>query len=182
MRRGILLLLLPLLGSDAGPAWAQERVDLELVLLPDASGSIDPAEVQFQRRGWAGAVTSPEVLAAIQAALAEPRTLKVVFGYARQRTFILRKAGVGVDLDQDDLVNQVIVDTVRGRLTWNPNAVALSTHLCGAIRARTSKLLTRRKPAAPEEEPCAASFSPARPIRATVWPPGGDALITRSAT
>jgi len=93
----------------------------------------------------------PEVLAAIQAELAEPRTLKVVFGYARKRAFILRQAGVGVDLEQNDLVNQVIVDTVRGRLTWNPDAVALSTHLCGAIRARTSKLLTRRKPTAPEE-------------------------------
>ncbi len=93
----------------------------------------------------------PEVLAAIQAALAEPRTLKVVFGYARKRVFLLQKLGVGVDLDQDDLVNQVIVDTVRGRLTWNPEAVALSTHLCGAIRGRTSKLLTRRKPAALEE-------------------------------
>ena len=93
----------------------------------------------------------PEVLAAIQAALAEPRTLKVVFGYARKRAFILRKTGVGIDLEQNDLVNQVILDTVRGRLTWNPDAVALSTHLCGAIRARTSKLLTRRKPVAPEE-------------------------------
>ncbi len=75
----------------------------------------------------------------------------MVFGYARKRAFILRQAGVGVDLEQNDLVNQVIVDTVRGRLTWNPDAVALSTHLCGAIRARTSKLLTRRKPTAPEE-------------------------------
>ena len=75
----------------------------------------------------------------------------MVFGYARKRVFLLQKLGVGVDLDQDDLVNQVIVDTVRGRLTWNPEAVALSTHLCGAIRGRTSKLLTRRKPAALEE-------------------------------
>ncbi len=93
----------------------------------------------------------PEVLAAIQAALAEPRTLKVVLGYARKRVFFLQKYGVGVDLDQDDLVNQVIIDTVRGHLTWKPDAVALSTHLCGAIRARTWKLLKRRRPAAPEE-------------------------------
>ncbi len=77
----------------------------------------------------------PEVLAAIQAALAEPRTLKVVFGYARRRAFLLRKFGVGIDLNQDDLVNQVIVDTVRGRLTWNPETVALSTHLRCDFRA-----------------------------------------------
>jgi hypothetical protein len=94
----------------------------------------------------------PTVLAAIQAALDEPRTLKVVLGYARKRVFILQKASVGVDLDPDDLVNQAIVDTVRGRLKWNTEAVALSTHLCGAIRGRTSKLLTRRKPTGPEEE------------------------------
>ncbi len=93
----------------------------------------------------------PEVLAAIQAELGQPRTLRVVFGYARKRAYALAKAGVGIDLDHDDLVNQVIVDTVRGRLTWKPEAVALSTHLCGAIRGRTSKLLTRRKPAAAEE-------------------------------
>lgn len=92
----------------------------------------------------------PEVLAAIEAAL-EPGTLRKVFGYARKRMFLLQKAGVGVDLEADDLVNQVIVDTAQGRLTWKPDAVALSTHLCGAIRARTSKLLTRRKAAAPED-------------------------------
>jgi len=92
----------------------------------------------------------PEVLAAIEAAL-EPGTLRKVFGYARKRMFLLQKAGVGVDLEADDLVNQVIVDTAQGRLTWKPDAVALSTHLGGAIRARTSKLLTRRKAAAPED-------------------------------
>lgn len=93
----------------------------------------------------------PEVLAAIQAALAEPGMLRKVFGYARKRVFTLQKAGVGVDLEADDLVNQAIVDTVQGRLTWKPDAVALSTHLCGAIRTRTFKLMTRRKAAAPED-------------------------------
>ena len=93
----------------------------------------------------------PDVLAAIQAALAEPRTLRVVFGYTWKRAFLLRKHGVGVDLDVDDLVNQVIVDTVCGTLTWKPDAVALSTHLCGAIRSRTWKLLNRRKPTDTED-------------------------------
>jgi hypothetical protein len=50
------------LGSVAGAA---ERVDLELVLLADASGSIDDAEVHFQRQGYAAAITHPEVLGAI---------------------------------------------------------------------------------------------------------------------
>jgi hypothetical protein len=49
----------------AGQVAAAERVDLELVLLADASGSIDDAEIHFQRQGYAAAITHPEVLAAI---------------------------------------------------------------------------------------------------------------------
>jgi hypothetical protein len=40
-------------------------VDLELVLLADASRSIDAAEIAFQRRGYAEAMASDEVLDAI---------------------------------------------------------------------------------------------------------------------
>lgn len=50
------------LGVDVAAA---ERVDLELVLLADASGSIDDAEIQFQRQHYAAAIAHPEVLAAI---------------------------------------------------------------------------------------------------------------------
>ncbi|SHG86160.1 DUF1194 domain-containing protein [Marivita hallyeonensis] len=46
------------------PAWAQDT-DLELVLLADASGSIDQREIDFQRQGYAAAITDPEVLSAI---------------------------------------------------------------------------------------------------------------------
>lgn len=59
MRR--LFLLLTLLAT---PAQAQD-VDLELVLLADASGSIDQAEIEFQRQGYATALTDPRVVAAI---------------------------------------------------------------------------------------------------------------------
>lgn len=48
----------------AAPLWAQDT-DLELVLLADASGSIDQREIDFQRQGYASAITDPEVLAAI---------------------------------------------------------------------------------------------------------------------
>ena len=48
----------------ATPLWAQDP-DLELVLLADASGSIDQREIDFQRQGYAAAITDPEVLAAI---------------------------------------------------------------------------------------------------------------------
>jgi hypothetical protein len=66
MRRAIAALAV-LSGLAAGPAAAaaQEQVDLELVLLADASRSIDDGEIRLQREGYAAALTHPEVLAAI---------------------------------------------------------------------------------------------------------------------
>jgi hypothetical protein len=59
------LLAILLVGLLGFPAAAAERVDLELVLLADASGSIDDAEIHFQRQGYAAAITHPAVLDAI---------------------------------------------------------------------------------------------------------------------
>jgi hypothetical protein len=59
---GAFALSVSLLGAAAGAA---EPVDLELVLLADASGSIDDAEIRFQRHGYAAAITHPAVLGAI---------------------------------------------------------------------------------------------------------------------
>src|SRR5918996_1194838 len=50
----------------AGEAAAAESVDLELVLLADASRSIDDGEILVQRQGYAAAITHPEVLGAIE--------------------------------------------------------------------------------------------------------------------
>jgi len=50
---------------SAGATKASEAVDLELVLLADASGSIDQAELRFQREGYAAAITHPAVITAI---------------------------------------------------------------------------------------------------------------------
>ena len=47
-------------------AVAQERTDVELVLLADASGSIDDAEILFQRQGYADAITDPQILSVIR--------------------------------------------------------------------------------------------------------------------
>ena len=62
--RQVLSLVLALI-LLAGPASADENVDLELVLLADASRSIDEVEVRLQRRGYAAAITHPQVLSAI---------------------------------------------------------------------------------------------------------------------
>jgi len=59
------IVLAVIAGTDDGAAAAQEPVDLELVLLADASRSIDEGEIRFQRQGYAAAITHPDVLAAI---------------------------------------------------------------------------------------------------------------------
>ncbi|MEM9048108.1 MAG: DUF1194 domain-containing protein [Pseudomonadota bacterium] len=52
--------------ADAEP---NEEVDLELVLLADATGSIDAAEIRFQREGYVKAITDPAVIRAIESGL-----------------------------------------------------------------------------------------------------------------
>ncbi|MCI4663217.1 MAG: DUF1194 domain-containing protein [Neomegalonema sp.] len=51
----------------APAARAQTRVDIELVLLSDASGSIDTGEIRLQRQGYAKAFRDPKVVAAMTA-------------------------------------------------------------------------------------------------------------------
>jgi hypothetical protein len=65
MRFLVLTLLLVLPGLAA--AWQPdgEEVDLELVLAVDVSRSMSPEELEIQRRGYAEALTSDEVVAAI---------------------------------------------------------------------------------------------------------------------
>jgi len=61
----LLLTSLLLLGLLAAPARA-ESVDLELVFAADGSGSIDDEELRLQRKGWADALTSQDVLTGIK--------------------------------------------------------------------------------------------------------------------
>jgi hypothetical protein len=67
VRSAILASLLGAAALAQIPAAAAEPVDVELVLAADGSGSIDDDELAFQRRGYADAITSPEVLNAIRA-------------------------------------------------------------------------------------------------------------------
>lgn len=54
-----------LLASHTARAEESASVDIELVLLADASGSIDNDEIMFQRRGYASAFRDPEVVQAM---------------------------------------------------------------------------------------------------------------------
>jgi hypothetical protein len=51
--------------SFAPPSLAEEPVDVELVLAADISLSMSPDELEIQRRGYAAALTDPNVLEAI---------------------------------------------------------------------------------------------------------------------
>jgi len=78
------LLALPFL---ALPAFAQE-VDLELVLLADASGSITQSEIDFQRQGYASAITDPAVLAVIASTMTGSIAVTYVEWAANQATVV----------------------------------------------------------------------------------------------
>ena len=54
-----------LAGQPAQAETEQTQVSLELVLLADATGSIDNDEIRFQRAGYAAAITDPAVIDAI---------------------------------------------------------------------------------------------------------------------
>ncbi len=69
------------------PLHAQE-VDLELVLLADASGSITQGEIDFQRQGYATAITDPAVLNAITSNLTGSIAITYVEWAANQVTVV----------------------------------------------------------------------------------------------
>ncbi len=81
------LFLCTLTTQDVG-AEKPFEVDLELVLLADASGSIDQAEIRFQRRGYASAIMHPQVLATI----AKGALKRIAITYMEWATIALRRS------------------------------------------------------------------------------------------
>jgi hypothetical protein len=71
----------------AAPLHAQE-VDLELVLLADASGSITQSEIAFQRQGYASAITHPDVIGAIRSTMTGTIAVTYVEWAANQATVV----------------------------------------------------------------------------------------------
>ena len=62
----IVLVFTVAISTIGAVAAVAEEVDLELVILADASRSIDNAEIRFQRQGYADAIVHPDVLGAIR--------------------------------------------------------------------------------------------------------------------
>jgi len=74
---GSLFLSASLCIAGPPPAQAETEVDLELCLASDGSGSISTEEFAFQRRGFAAAIMSEEV----QAAIASGYRKRIALGY-----------------------------------------------------------------------------------------------------
>jgi hypothetical protein len=60
----VLCIVLLLVGAP-GSSWAQQQIDLALVLAVDTSGSMDPDELELQRQGYVEAFRSPMLHGAI---------------------------------------------------------------------------------------------------------------------
>lgn len=69
------------LAALALSARAQETVDVALVLAVDVSRSMSPEELQIQRRGYAAAISSPQVMRAIEQG-AHGRIALIMFEWA----------------------------------------------------------------------------------------------------
>jgi len=66
VRQGLFGLLILTAAALASSRAMATEVALELVLLADATGSIDDEEIRFQRQGYAQAIIDPDVIAAIR--------------------------------------------------------------------------------------------------------------------
>ncbi|MSP48847.1 MAG: DUF1194 domain-containing protein [Alphaproteobacteria bacterium] len=108
-----------------GSAAAGERVDLELVLAVDISGSIDEDEARLQRQGYVAALTDPEVLKAIRSGL-EGRIAIAYFEWSGPET---RRLLLDWTVIEDDASAQA----AAAKLAAFPIRSAMSTSISGAI-------------------------------------------------
>lgn len=111
------LSLFILLSNGLGPCLAQEKVDLELVLLADASRSIDDGEIMFQREGYAQAITHPDVLTAIS------------YGY--EQRIAVTYVEWGDENSQDIVVPWMIIDGSARAKDFAENLIAAPRRASG---------------------------------------------------
>jgi hypothetical protein len=108
-------------GLVCGPALANDEVDLELVLLADASRSIDDAEILFQRQGYADAITHPDVLGAIEQGFRQAIAVTYVeWGDQTSQEVVVPWTMV----DGKDAADAFAADLLAApRLAFGPNAI-----------------------------------------------------------
>lgn len=123
MLRALVLLVL----ISAAPLRAQERVevDVELFLAVDVSRSMQPFELEIQRRGYAAALTSAEVQAAIEGGMLGRIAITYVewAGTYNQRTIVPWTL-----LDSPEQAAEI-----AARITANFNTALSRTSISGAL-------------------------------------------------
>ena len=139
LRLAVVLILVIGGGSTAA---AGERVDLELVLLADASRSIDDGEIRLQRQGYAVAITHPDVLAAI------------AYGY--ERRIAVTCVEWGEETSQEVVVPWTLIDGPKStdafardivaarRRAFGPNAIGSALAFAQALIQANDIAGTRR--------------------------------------
>ena len=120
------------LGIAAPRVEAQTDVDLELVLLADASGSIDSTELQFQRQGYVSALVHPEVLRAI--------------ANGAHRRIAITYVEWGNDQWQDVVVPWTIIDGAQSarrsaRRCWSVPGARIGGNAIGSALAAATRLI-----------------------------------------
>ena len=131
IRRAVLSVIFALVGTLVWPAAAQQplSVDLALVVAVDASGSIDEDEFRLQKEGIGLAITSKDVLSAIQGGI----TRRIAVAYVEWGSPGAPQAPVGWMIVQDQKSAEsfaaAILSAPRTRQSYNAigDAIALGT-------------------------------------------------------
>ncbi len=115
-------------------AAAEVPVDLELVLAADGSGSIDDAELKFQREGYAEALAHPRVLAAIRSGFHKSIAVAYIEWGAPQSQHVIADWAVIRDEASARAFGKTLVETPRAAWGYNSisNAIDFSARLIEA--------------------------------------------------
>lgn len=106
-------------------AWPAQKVDLELLLAVDVSGSVDAEEGRLQREGYISAFRSPEVIAAIQSGFQK----RIAVAYIEWAGFDFQSDIVGWTMIQD----KTSAYTFSAELEKQPIQTGPYTSISGAI-------------------------------------------------
>jgi len=142
-RAGLSVVFAAALVLGAGPAAAQQTpsVDLALVVAVDASGSIDEDEFRLQKEGIVLAITSKDVLSAIQGGIAR----RIAVAYVEWGTPGAPQTPVGWMIVQDqasaESFGAAVLAAPRTRQSYNAigDAIALGTVMIKACPCKPAR-------------------------------------------
>ncbi|MEM5584093.1 DUF1194 domain-containing protein [Roseibium sp. AS2] len=132
-----------LLLAPVPPAVAQEQVDVALVLAVDVSRSMSTEELQIQRRGYAAAISSPEVIRAIGMGV-NGRIALMMFEWANENHAreIVPWSIIETQPDARAFADRILADTTFGqRRTSISGAIRHASALLADVPYKASRLV-----------------------------------------